>query len=321
MRILSGASNMPGSTSNLYTPNTSDWCILDMKTPYLNNILLNIHANNILVGGDKSIFSKIFDYFGNLFISQKENVDKSLVVASNVGGVKSYTLSCPLKYRVKKVGNLETVPVDIKLRELQLTNENISNVLSTYWPTIFTTNIINNSINFGNVTPFLTFGDFIGDYTFNVNSSGMDATNRSGIFDINKTNSSGIFDINKLLNMYTNPESNYPDIMYVDLDNYWKIHADYGGYYNTSLTLQPNEIYYRAPLTNKLFKPVYGVETTVKSGFMDSVTFSKFNFVSNYNSELDFNEILVVPDETQKTDPLIIYALGVPTASLDIYNL
>lgn len=142
--------------------------------------------------------------------------------------------------------------------------------------------------------------------------------------DTNKTN---IFNISNLLDMYINPESNYPNIMYVDLDQYWKIHADYDGYYNTSLSLQPNEIYYRAPVTNQLFKPIYGDETIVK-GIVGSVIFNKFNFVSNYNSELDFNEILVVPDETQKNIiPLVIYAdvtsptPPTPTASLDIYNL
>lgn len=283
MRILSGVDD--GLRSNI--PNSGyDWCILDMKTTYINNVLVDIYDTNTTSGQD-SIFSKLNDYFGNLYVSQKEFVNKSLLVSDNAGGVESYKLSCPIKYKFEQSGVQS--PIVIKLRDLQIDVEKngthviltrgIPSLIKNTWANEFTDDVLQ-SINYNNLISNLSYGDHIIDYDYVVNSP----------------------NVQDLKNMYLDPENNYPDILHIGIDDHWKIYTAYDDVLNTS-KLQEGVIYYRSGsgdlLEAKFGTPVYlGINpVTLKRINIDS-----FCFKCNYNPALDFNEILIDPINLSSSD-------------------
>ena len=282
MRILSGVDD--GLKSNIL--NSNDWCILDMKTTYINNVLVDIYDTNTPSDQD-SIFSKLNDYFGNLYVSQKEFVNKSLLVSDNAGGVESYKLSCPIKYKFEQSGVQS--PIVIKLRDLQIDVEKngthviltkgIPKLIKNTWANEFTDDVLQ-SINYNNLISNLSYGDHIIDYDYIVNSP----------------------NVQDLKNMYLDPENNYPDILHIGIDDHWKIYTAYDDVLNTS-KLQESVIYYRSGsgdlLEAKFGTPVYlGINPVT----LEMINIDSFCFKCNYNPALDFNEILIDPINLSSSD-------------------
>lgn len=298
MRILSGFNN--GLKSNILNSD-NDWCILDMKTTYINNVLVDIYDTNT-TSDQNSIFSKLNDYFGNLYVSQKEFINKSLLVSDNAGGVESYKLSCPIKYKFEQSGVQS--PVIIKLRDLQIDIEKngdhinlfrgIPSLIKNTWPDEFTNDVLQ-SINYNNLISNLSYGDHIIDYNYIVDSP----------------------NVQDLKNMYLDPENNYPDILYIGIDDHWKIYTAYDDILNTS-KLQESVIYYKSG-SGDLLEAKFGSRVNIGMINIDS-----FCFKCNYNPSLDFNEILIDPINLTSSNfelSKLVNNIAVPFVNLNKYSI
>lgn len=301
MRILSGVNN--GLKSNILNYD-DDWCILDMKTTYMNNVLVDIYDTNT-TPDQNSIFSKLNDYFGNLYVSQKEFINKSLLVSDNAGGVESYKLSCPIKYKFEQ-SSVQS-PIVIKLRDLQIDvekdnthvvlNRGIPSLIKNTWSNEFTDDVLQ-SINYNNLISNLSYGDHIIDYDYVVDSP----------------------NVQDLKNMYLDPENNYPDILHIGIDDHWKIYTAYDDVLNTS-KLQDGIIYYRSG-SGDLLEAKFG--TRVYLGINPVKIINSFCFKCNYNPALDFNEILIDPINLNSSNfklSKLFNNISLPFVNLNKYSI